>query len=59
MKTSEGRKMKYVRRGSWRVLDCDEFLNITIVVFYELFVFVLELNHVRQNPSEGVFTFSL
>ena len=34
--------MKYVRRGSWKVLDRDEFLNITIKVFYELFVFVLE-----------------
>jgi hypothetical protein len=47
--------MKYVRRGSWRVLDRDEFLNITIMVFYELFVFVLELNQVRQSPSDRVF----
>ncbi len=46
--------MKYVRRGSWRVLDRDEFLNITIKVFYELFVFVLELNQVRQSPSDRV-----
>ncbi len=41
--------MKYLRRGSWRVLDRDEFLNIIIIVFYELFVFVLELNQVRQR----------
>jgi hypothetical protein len=46
--------MKYVRRRSWRILDRDEFLNITIIVFYELFVFVLELNQVSQNPSDRV-----
>jgi hypothetical protein len=54
MKAGEGRQMKYVTRGSWRVLDRDEFLNIIIIVFYELFVFVLELNQVRQNPSDRV-----
>ncbi len=55
MKGSEGWQMKYVRRGRWRVLDRDEFLNITIIVFYELFVFVLELNQVRQSPRDRVF----
>ncbi len=54
MKVGAGRQMKYVRRGNWRVLDRDEFLNITIIVFYELFVFVLELNQVRQSPSDRV-----
>ncbi len=48
MKVGEGKQMKYVRRGSWRILQHDEFLNITIIVFCELFVFVLELNQVRQ-----------
>jgi hypothetical protein len=52
--------MKYVRRGSWRVLDRDEFLNITIKVFYELFVFVLELNQVRQKSKcKGLAHFGL
>jgi hypothetical protein len=57
MKAGEGWDMKYVRRGIWRILDRDEFLKITIIVFYEVLVFVLELNHVRQNPSDRVFTF--
>ena len=26
--------MECVRRGMWRVLDCDEFLNITIEISY-------------------------
>ena len=59
MKACEGRQMKYVRRGSWRVLDRDEFLNITIKVFFELFIFVLELNQVRQSPSQGLAHFGL
>jgi hypothetical protein len=29
-------------------------LNITIKVFYELFVFLFELNQVRQRPSVRV-----
>ena len=55
MKTGEGWQIQYVRRGRWRVLDCDKFLNITIIVLYELFVFVLELNQVRQSPRDRVF----
>ena len=52
MKTGEGWQIQYVRRGSWRVLDRDEFLNITIKVFYELFVFLFELNQcLYECPS--------
>ncbi len=47
MKACEGRQMKYVRRVSWRVLDRDKFLNITIEIFYELYAFLFELNQVR------------
>jgi hypothetical protein len=47
--------MKYVRRRSWRVLDRDKFLNITIEIFYKLYVFLFELNQVRQCPSVRVF----
>jgi hypothetical protein len=47
--------MKYVRRGSWRVLDRDKFLNITIEIFHEFYVFLFELNQVRQCPSVWVF----
>ena len=46
--------MEYVRRGSWRVLDRDEFLNITIEIRYKFLVFLFELKEVRQSPRVRV-----
>ena len=34
--------MEYVRRGTWRVLDRDKFLNITLEIIYELEYHFLE-----------------
>ena len=54
MNACKGRQMECVRRGSWRVLDRDEFLNITIEISYELQVFLFELKQVRQSPRVRV-----
>ena len=43
------------RRGDWRVLDHDKFLNITIEISYELLVFLFELNQMRPNTHVDLF----
>ncbi len=43
-----------VWRENWRVLDLDNFLNITIEIFHEHFVFLFEMNEVsndKMNPT--------